>query len=222
MVLPVSYYTSRVTDFSWTTFLASLVGSGATAWGVVKGLGGYLGERWAARYKNELDKEFEKYRDALEQGRKRVEAQLGHSTYVSKTQFDTEFNAIKDCFAALGKLRLTFNGLRPFLDWTPQGEQAKEKLMLGRLNSFKERFNPFVDVIQCMYPFLPEDIFEQFEICSRCAFVEIKDIEENISRALSSAGYANGRKNHDQFDKAYFTAARLARQRFQKLSIASD
>jgi hypothetical protein len=209
-------------DFSWTTFLGSLVGGGVTAWGVVKGLSGHLGERWLARYKSELDKEFEKYRDALEQGRKRMEAQLGHRTYVSKTQFDTEFSAIKDCFAALGKLRLIFNGLRPFLDWTPQDEDAKLKLIVARLNSFKERFNPFVDAMQCMYPFLPEDIFEQFEICSKSAFLEIRDIEGDISRALTSSGYDRGRKNHERFDTAYFAAAKLARQRFQQLSIASD
>ena len=151
-----------------------------------------------------------------------MEAELGHRTYVSKAQFDTEFNAIKDCFAALGKLRLTFNGLRPFLDWTPLDEKAKSQLIFTRLNNFKERFNPFVDVIQCMYPFLPEDIFEQFEICSRCAFLEIKDIEEDVSQALSSAGYTNGRKHLERFDAAYFAAARLARHRFQRLSIASD
>ena len=98
-------------DFSWTTFLSSLVGSGVTAWLVVRGLGGHLADRWLAKYKGELDKEFEKYRDTLEQRRKRVEADLGKRTYVNKAQFDAEFNAIKDIFAALGKLRLSFNNL---------------------------------------------------------------------------------------------------------------
>ena len=164
-------------------FLTSLAGSGLLSIGVVKGLSGYLGDRRLARYKSELDKEFEAYRDTLGQKRKRIEAQLGHRTYVSKTQFDTEFNAIKDCFSALGRLRLSFNGLRPFMDWVPQDEQEKAKLMVSRLNHFKERFNPFVDTSESVYPFVPEDIYEQFEICSKIAFLEIKHIEEDISKA---------------------------------------
>ena len=70
------------------------MGSGATAWLTVRGLGSHLASRWLARYKNELDKEFEKYRDALEQRRKRVEADLGQRSYVSKAQFDTEFGGL--------------------------------------------------------------------------------------------------------------------------------
>jgi hypothetical protein len=86
---------------------------------LVKGLSGHLGERWLARYKCDLDKEFESDRDSLEQKRKSIEAELGHRSYISKTQFDTEFNAVRDIFAALGSLRMRFNGLRPFVDWTP-------------------------------------------------------------------------------------------------------
>ena len=140
----------------------------------------------------------------------------------SKTQFDTEFNAIKDCFVAPGKLRLTFNGLRPFLDRTPEDESEKTKLALMRLNRFKEAFNPFVDTLQSLYPFVPEDIYEQFEGCSRVAFMEINDFEDDIRKALMPSGYMQGEKYHQNFDSAYFAAARLARQRFRQLSIIAD
>ena len=208
--------------FDWTTFLTTLAGSGLVSVGVVKGLSGYLVDRWIARYKSDLDKQLEAYRDTLEQRRKRIEADLGHRTYVTKTQFDTEFNAIRDCFAALGKLRLSFNGLRPFVDRTPQGEEEKAKLAISRLNHFKERFNPFVDTLQTLYPFIPEDIYEQFEICSRSAFIEIGDFEDDIRKALLPSGYMQGEEHHEKFDNAYFTAAKLARQRFRQLSVVSD
>ena len=111
--------------FDWKTLLASLISSGLLSLGVVKGLSGYLGDRWMARYKSELDKELEAYRDALERRSKRIEIELGHRTYVSKTQFDTEFNAIRDCFSELGKLRLTFNGLRPMNRLDPPGPECQ-------------------------------------------------------------------------------------------------
>ena len=208
--------------FDLTTFLTSLGGSGLLSIGVVKGFSGYFADRWMARYKSNLDKELEAYRDTLERKRKRIEAEVGHRTYVSKTQFDTEFNAVKDRFSALGKLRLSFNGLRPFMDWTPPDPQEKLKLLVTRLNSFKERFNPFVDISESVYPFISEDIYEQFEICSKTAFLEIKHIEEDPNKALSPSGYSEGYEQHEKSEAAYFKAERLIRRRFQQLSIVSD
>jgi hypothetical protein len=205
-------------DFSLPTFLASLAGSGATAWLVVKGLSGHIADRWLARYKVDLDKELENYRDTLEQKRKLIEADLGHRTYVTKTQFDTEFNAVKDIFAALGKLRLSFNGLRPFVDWTPQDEQGKLKLVSSRLNHFRERFNTFVDTAESAYPFIPEDIYTQLEICMKAALIEIRHIEEAGIEALSPNGYTDGAKQHEKFTNSYFAAAKLVRERFHRLS----
>ncbi len=204
--------------FSVTTFLASLAGSGATAWLVVKGLSGHIADRWLAQYKSELDKEFESYRDALEQKRKRIEAELGHRSYVTKTHFDTEFNAVKDIFAALGRLKLSFNGLRPFIDWTPQDAGEKLKLISARLNQFKERFNVLVDLAESVYPFVPENIYGQFELCMKAALIEIRHIEESGTEALSPKGYSDGAKQHEKFTTAYFTAAKLVREHFTELS----
>jgi hypothetical protein len=125
-------------DFSLPTFLSSLAGSGVTAWLVVKGLSGPVADRWLARYKSGLDKEFENYRDALEQKRKQIEAELGHRTYVTKTQFDTEFNANEGHLCALGRLRLSFNGLRPFYRLDASRRRRKAKGTLCAVKSLSE------------------------------------------------------------------------------------
>lgn len=205
-------------DFSVPTFLSSLVGSGVTAWLVVKGLSGHLADRWLARYKSDLDKEFENYRDTLVQRRKRVEAELGHRTYISKTHFDTEFTAVKDIFGALGKLRLSFNGLRPFLDWTPEDEGEKLKLISARLTHFIERFNILVDAVESAYPFIPEEVYAELQTCTMAAQIEIQHIRESGSAALSPKGYADGAKQHERFTAAYFAASKLVRQRFREMS----
>ena len=87
----------------------------------------------------------ESYRDKLEQKRKRLEAELSHNVYTTQTQFDTEFNAIKDIFAALGKLRLTFNGTRPFVDSLPQDKEERAKLIADRLRHLTGRYNTLID-----------------------------------------------------------------------------
>jgi hypothetical protein len=211
-------YTFRVNDFSWTTFLSSIVGSGATAWLVVKGLGSHLADRWLSRYKSELDKEFEKYRDSLEQRRKRIEADLGQRTYVSKAQFDTEFNAIKDIFAALVKLRLSFNGLRPFLDWIPDDEEARLQLVSARLGHFRPLLNALITTVESAYPFVPDDIYEELEMCMKMGMIEMKHIEESGEKSLSPSGYQDGAKQHEKFTAAYFAAGKLVRERLTRLS----
>jgi hypothetical protein len=202
-----------------TTFLSSVVGSGAVAWAVVRGMGRHLADRWLANHKAELEKELESYRDALERRRNRIDAELGHLTYVTKTQFDTEFNAIKEIFSALGKLRLSFNGLRPVVDWIPQDEQEKSKLIAARLTDFNERYNVAVEATESSFPFVPEDIYEQIEVCMKAALIEIRHIQEGGAEALSYKGYTDGEKQHQKFSTAYFTAAKLARERFKHLTI---
>jgi len=207
-----------MSDFSRTSLLASVLGGGATAWAVLKGLGSHMGERWLARYKSELDKEFEKYRDALEQKRKRIEAELGQRAYVGKAQFDSEFAAIKDIFAALGKLRLSFNGLRPFVDWIPPDEERRLQLVSQRLSHFRPLLDTFVTTVESAYPFVPENIYEQLEICMKMGIIEMKHIEDAGAKALSPHGYSDGLKQHEKFTGAYFAAAKLVRQRLKQLS----
>jgi hypothetical protein len=208
--------------FSMSTFLASLVGSGVTASVVLRGLSGHLGDRWLAKYKSDLDKEFESYRDTLERKRKRLEAEMTHRVYTTQTRFDTEFNAIKEIFSALGKLRLAFNGMRPFLDRAPQDQQDKRTEIVRRLRLLSEHYNASVDVVNSVYPFVPEDIYEELDKCLMAAMLEIKHVEEAGEDALSHEGYSDGAKQHDRFTTAYFKAAKLVRERFNHLSVVSQ
>jgi hypothetical protein len=213
--------TSLFADFSTSTFIASLLGSGTTAWLAVRSLGGHLADRWIARYKSELDREFESYRDTLEQKRKRLEAELSHAVYTTQSRFDTEFNAIKDIFAALGRLRLAFNGMRPFLDRAPVNNEEKTQEVRRRLDLFSERYNALVDTANSLYPFVPEDIYAELETCMNAAIIEIKDVQQAGGDALSPQGYAEGATQNARFSTAYYKAAKLARERFDRLSVIS-
>jgi hypothetical protein len=206
----------------WRTLLASLAAGGLASTGVVLGLARYLGDRWMIRYRSRYDQALEAYKDTLERRRKRIEAELGHRIYIGRTQFDTEYNALKECFAVLGKLRLAFNGLRPLLDWMPEDEQEKLKLLAARLKHFMERYNPVVDTAASVYPFVPEDIYAEFDICMRAALLEINHVRENPSKAFTPSGLHEGAQRRDMFDSAYFKAATLARERFRQLSVVSD
>ena len=52
----------------------------------------------------------------------------------------------------LGKLRLSFNGLRPFLDWIPSDEEGKLKVIAARLSHFKPLLDSFITSVESSYP----------------------------------------------------------------------
>jgi len=52
----------------------------------------------------------------------------------------------------------------------------------------------------------------------KAGFVEIRHIEQAGVEALSPKGYDDGLKQHEKFTTAYFTAAKLVRERFNQLS----
>lgn len=206
----------------WATFITSLVGSGVTAWAIVRGLARHVGDRWLANHKAQLDKDFEDYRDKLEQKRKRLEAELGQQVYITQTQFDTEFNALKSIFAALGKLRLSFNGLRPEFSWGSDDDGERRRILLLRLNEFKDRSNELVNAAESVYPFVPEEIYRQIHECMKRAQIEIMHIETAGEKTFSFEWYKDGANQREKFDEHYYEAVKLSREYFKRLSIIAQ
>lgn len=206
----------------WPTFITSLVGSGVTAWAIVRGLARHVGDRWLANHKAQLDKDFEEYRDKLEQKRKRLEAELGQQVYITQTQFDTEFNALKSIFAALGKLRLSFNGLRPEFSWGSDDDGERRRILLLRLNEFKDRSNELVNAAESVYPFVPEEIYRHIRECMKRAQIEIMHIETAGEETFSFKWYEDGANQREKFDEHYYESVKLTREHFKRLSIIAQ
>jgi hypothetical protein len=208
--------------FDWRILVASLAGSGVVSTGVVLGLSRYLGDRWMVRYRARFDRELEAYKDTLEQRRKRIEAEVGHRTYIGKTQFDTEYGALRDCFAAIGRLRLAMNSLRPMVDLVPEHPDERLGLLGARLKSLMERYALAVDAVVSVYPFIQEEIYNELEKCLRTALIEMRHVEADPAKAFSPSGCDQGFKAQGKFDTSYYAASKLTRQRFKYLSIVPE
>lgn len=157
----------------------------------------------------------------MEQRRKRLEAELSHRVYVTQAHFDAEFKALQDIFAVLGKLRLSFNGLRPDFSWGPTEEKEKLKILVQRLDDFKDKHNQFVNTAESLLPFVPEDIFEHIETCMKTAMIEIAHIETAGPATFTFDWFADGARQRDKFTNAYFLAAKLTRERIRQVSVVS-
>ena len=70
-----------------------------------------------------------------------------------------------------------------------------------------------------MYPFVPEDIYEQVATCMVVAMREIGQLESAGSGTFKLQWFNEGTENQEEFRAAYFRAAKLARDRFRKLSV---
>jgi hypothetical protein len=202
-----------------TTFLTSVVGSGTIAWGVVRGLGRHLADRWLANHKADLDRELEAYKDVLEQKRQRVEAELGHSVYVTQTQFDTEFSALKNIFAALAKTRLTFNSIAPDVGIYIEDEHERLENLSGRLTQFIHNTNALTDTAESLYPFVPEEIYEHIHECIKRAQIEILHIRTSGPKTFSMEWNEDRAKQRDKFNEHYYQAVKLSREHFKRMTI---
>jgi hypothetical protein len=186
---------------------------------IARGLGKHLADRWLANHKADLDKEFEAYRDKLEQKCKRLEAELGQRVYIMQTQFDTEFNALKSIFAALAKLRLTFNSVAPDVGIYIEDEKERLKDLSLRLNEFIDRCNSLTDAAESLYPFVPEDIYQHIHECMKRAQIEILHIRTAGPKTFTLEWNEDRTKQRDKFNEHYYQAVKLSREHFRRLTI---
>jgi hypothetical protein len=72
--------------------------------------------------------------------------------------------------------------------------------------------------VESSYPFVPDQIYQQLEVCMRMGLLEMRHIESAGVNALTPSGYLDSEKQQDKFTAAYFTAANLVRARLKELS----
>jgi hypothetical protein len=118
----------------------------------------------------------------------------------------------------LGRLRISSNGLAQFTGLQVEEEEPSKELK-WRLDQFGKFYNELVDLSASAFPFVPPDMHEELEKCMTAAQIHIKRIEagrfgEADSKIVKHFEYA-------QFNFAYYKAARLARQRVQKMPLIS-
>jgi hypothetical protein len=203
----------------WATVVVSVLGSGGAAWAIVRGLGKHVGDRWLASHKAALDKEFEAYRDKLEQKRHRLEAELGQRVYITQIQFDTEFSALKSIFAALAKVQLTLNGIAPDVDVYIEDDQERLGDLTTRLNQLIERQNVVTDTSVGLYPFVPEDIYGEVQECMKRVQITILHLRTGGAGTFGLEWREDIARQRDSFNVHYYEAVRLSRERFSRLAV---
>lgn len=102
-------------DIVWASAIGGITGSGfaATLMHFIKG-------SWLEKIKAHYATELESFKDSLQIEQKRIQARVDRSIFVSRAQFDTEFNAMKDIFRFATDLKLTMDQIRPMFGLSPR------------------------------------------------------------------------------------------------------
>jgi hypothetical protein len=205
------------------------------AWGFVGGvIGGTLGssavvlliattlkERWIERARAGYAKELEGVKDLLLREQKALQARVDRSVFVSKAQFDAEFNAMRDIFRYATEASLAIDQIRPMVEARPMQESEKERLhaLYQRVDVAVLAFNRFSSEVSILRPFYPESLFVELAGCRTFGAIEITQVQTAINQTFSREWYLDGHENREHFSAHYLEAGRIIRSRLDQLAV---
>ncbi|HEV7674577.1 MAG TPA: hypothetical protein VGQ12_08605 [Candidatus Angelobacter sp.] len=206
----------------WVTALENLIGGALGGMAIVFGLSKWLASMWLEKQKARYSKELEEFKDGLQREQKRIQAGIDRHVWVTRAQFDTEFNAMKEVFKGLAELMLAINAVRPMFSTSPKGEDKAEKIkrMFERLGAAMTAYDQVIGVPAALSPFFPEDLYLAIQDCLQKANIEILSVQtSNEHEVFETEWFQEGERNRRDFMIAYQTVSRLIRKRIETLAV---
>jgi hypothetical protein len=206
----------------WVTALENLAGGALGGLATVYGLSKWLGAMWLEKQKARYSKELEEFKDNLQKEQKRVQAAIDRHVWVTRAQFDTEFNAMKEVFKGLAELMLAINAVRPMFSTSPRGESKdhKKERLFERLETAKTAYNQVIGVPSALSTFYPEDLYFAIQSCLQKAHIEILSVETSNEHEIFETGwFQQGETNRQDFMTSYQIVSKLMRNRIETLAV---
>ncbi len=214
----------------------SLFGGAASAMAVLFGLSKWLGKVWAGRmlqtekamFAKELEElkakyahELEEHKDALARSKSVLQAEIDRSVFVSRTHFETEFEAYKQAFKALADVRLCMGSVRPMIEITPanESEEDRKKRLAERLNELADAHNVAVAVVENQSPFYTNEVYPALQECLAAARLEVANVRTAGLQTFTPYWYLKGQERMGEFMTAYFKVCEMVRNRISTLQV---
>jgi hypothetical protein len=196
---------------------------------ILVGVSRWFGSLWLGRamesYRALHEKELETLRSKYTRELEFYKTHLERSVLVTRVQFETEFNAMKQVFQKLSQVRLRMASLRPVSD-VSEAAETQEQWKAKRFQRLQEDFEKFlvayndlVAVVEDLSPFYPIGIYGQLKACLGAASAEEMDIRLTGSDAVKYEGFKQGRINMKDFNTAFDKVSELIRDRISHLMV---
>jgi hypothetical protein len=217
---------------NWLTVLLSTLGGTVGAAAVLAALWKFLGTVWADRLRLQIEhdnnEKIEKLRADLQvqtdKAQKLLDAGVQKAILVTRTQFETEFNAYKDIYAVLTEVRYAVVQTRP--TWiAPSNESAEEKGKRFRsaLNTAFENLatahNKLVVLRDNLAPFYAAEVYTTLGECISTSKMELFQVRTAGQETFSTPWYADGHQRQQEFIAAHRRVGELIRERIASLGI---
>ncbi|MEA3392200.1 MAG: hypothetical protein U9Q91_04405 [Candidatus Marinimicrobia bacterium] len=121
-----------------------------------------MGRSSFAKKAQEFDKELEKYKSELLLMIEKYKTQAEKFTYISKVQFETEYNIYQIIFETLFDFTDSSSRLFPRLDSIPIDPDEQKKEYKRRYDFYCESFNKYSRTVEINAPFIPKNIYDKF------------------------------------------------------------
>jgi hypothetical protein len=222
----------------WPTIILATVGGTGGGVAVVVVLSKWLGKVWADRLLETLQQEnrieIEKIKTAsnaeivrlqntLDRANKLLDASVQKATIVTRTQFETEFGAYKEIFAALSDLSHCIAWTRQTIRITKSNETREEKIeeLTTNYEALLQAHNKAIILKQNLSPFYATEIYEALALCLNESGGEINDLRLSVNspEQFTSGWYEQGADRQEAFRRGYNQVSKFIRERIASLGI---
>jgi hypothetical protein len=156
-----------------------------------------------------------KLENIFAQSERRAQAETDRSVLVTRAQFETEFEAMKEVFGLLSQVRILLYDLWPTSTYDPKNEpkESKKARLFRRLQGLMEAHDATRTAIEAKRPFFPEELYDAVTECLDTAQIEAYDIKRTDDEARYNTWFRELTPIRAKFGKAYSCSADIIRDR---------
>jgi len=193
----------------WLRLLVSAIAGAVGGTATVFGLSKFLGDLWLEKQKSRYSKELEEFRNNVHKEQARLQAEIDRSIFVTRSQFETEFQAMKEVSQCLAEIKIVYMLLNP-IDLSVRTTEPGRAQYVARLAAANDEF---LAKLQEWAVFLEPELYDEFERCHIGADEELKRVRANRASDDDKA------RNAEYFWRAYRNACQRVRDRIKHLAI---
>jgi hypothetical protein len=185
---------------------------------------GLLGKYLLQRYRAGQEIEMARLKTELQGEIHTLQAVLNRTVFVHRTQFETEFAALRDIWAKVAGVRATMGLVRPMLNFVPADETPEQRQVreFERLGAFNVDLDALIRAVDTQSPFVPQDIYRKLDEAIQVARTESTEVQvERHDRDQNPMRdwYRRGREHFQQFQQAATEISDLIRARLETLTV---
>lgn len=157
----------------------------------------------------------------MSKNRKRIQAQIDRSIFVTSSHLQTEFEAMKELYDKLADLNFAFKALRPIFRLTGADETEKDRFeeLNNLMKSFSEAYNKLLKHYEALSPFYPPELYTAVDKCLTVANRESVQIRTAGPDMFRGEWWNEAHQNQEEFVAAYKEAGRIIRERVASLAV---